>query len=88
MRLPAVYTGRYILANGDPRAFTVSAENRSDAAASIERLAREALGEQFKDARFEGVERKQKAVLILAVDAAGRTLKILRHISAGGTVLS
>lgn len=87
MRLPHLYIGRYILASGDPRAFTVSADNRSDAAANIERLAREALGERFKEARFEGVERKQKGVLLLAADG-GRVQKILRQVTPSGWVLS
>lgn len=88
MRLPSIYIGRFILANGDPRAFTVSADNRSDAAAMIERLGREALGERFHEARFEGVERKQKGVLIVAADPTGSVQKILRQITSAGTVLS
>lgn len=53
------YEGRYILANGSPRSFRVDAHNLSDAAAAIERQAREALGADFAGARCYGTERAQ-----------------------------
>jgi hypothetical protein len=53
------YKGRYILADGTPRAFTADAYNRSEAAALIERQAREVLGDAFKTARCEGTERSE-----------------------------
>jgi len=51
------YEGRYILADGRPRAFVVYSSNRSDAAAAIERQAREELGAEFAGARCHGTER-------------------------------
>lgn len=53
------YKARYILADGTPRAFTAYAWNRPEAAASIERQAREALGASFAGARCEGTERSE-----------------------------
>ncbi len=53
------YEGRYILANGSPRSFRVDAYNLSDAAAAVERQAREALGADFAGARCYGTERAQ-----------------------------
>jgi len=55
------YVGRYILADGTPhgrpRAFVVYASNLSDAAAAVERQAREALGADYAAARCYGTER-------------------------------
>lgn len=51
------YEGRYILANGSPRSFRVDAHNLADAAAAIERQAREELGAAFAGARCHGTER-------------------------------
>lgn len=55
------YVGRYILADGTthgtPRQFVSYATNRSDAAADVERQAREVLGAAFAGARCEGTER-------------------------------
>lgn len=51
------YEGRYILADGTPRSFRVYAHNLSDAAAAIERQAREELGAAFAIARCYGTER-------------------------------
>ena len=59
MRLESRYVGRYILEDGTPRAFAAYAFNRADAAASISRQAREALGDAYRHARAEGVERVQ-----------------------------
>ncbi len=53
------YEGRYILPNGSPRSFRVDAYNLSDAAAAVERQAREALGADFAGARCYGTERAQ-----------------------------
>lgn len=58
MRLPNRYTGRYVLASGTPRSFTVDAWNKAEAAAKVERMAREQLGEDdFRRALCYGVER-------------------------------
>lgn len=51
------YEGRYILADGRPHRFVAYSSNRSDAAAAIERQAREELGDAFAGARCEGTER-------------------------------
>lgn len=51
------YEGRYILADGRPRSFRVDAHNLSDAAAAIERQAREELGAAFASSRCYGTER-------------------------------
>lgn len=59
MRLESRYVGRYILADGTPRAFVAYAFNRADAAASIALQARESLGDAYRHARAEGVERVQ-----------------------------
>jgi hypothetical protein len=56
-RLPKRWEGRYILADGRPRAFVAYAHNRADAAADVERQAREALGPAFSSALSYGVER-------------------------------
>lgn len=56
-RLAARYEGRYILADGTPRRFIAYAHNRADAAADVERQAREALGPAFAAALSYGVER-------------------------------
>lgn len=58
MRTEQKYRGRYILADGRPRAFTVYAWNKSDAAAAVERQAREELTrEELAGALFYGVEK-------------------------------
>jgi len=51
------YEGRYILANGSPRSFRVDAHNLADAAAAVERQAREELGADFSSSRCYGTER-------------------------------
>ena len=51
------YEGRYILANGSPRSFRVDAHNLADAAAAVERQAREELGDAFASSRCYGTER-------------------------------
>jgi hypothetical protein len=58
----ARYVGRYILPDGTPhgrpRSFVVYAHNQSDAAAAVERQAREELGAAFAGARCYGTERE------------------------------
>jgi hypothetical protein len=57
MRLQKRYVGRYVLADGRPREFTVYAFNRSDADAAVVAKAREALSdEQRRAALYYGVE--------------------------------
>jgi hypothetical protein len=60
-RQPTRYTGRYVLADGRPRVFTAYAWNKSDAAAAVERQARETLTrEEFQAALFYGVEKDHR----------------------------
>ena len=56
-RQKARYEGRYVLADGRPRRFIAYAFNRSDAAADVQRQAREELGDAFATALSYGVER-------------------------------
>lgn len=56
-RLPFRYVGRFVLANGDPRAFHCSAWNKAEAAALIWNMAREVLADEFSGSLFFGVER-------------------------------
>lgn len=66
------YEGRYILADGRPRSFRVDAHNLSDAAAAIERQAREELGAAFASSRcYRNRTRLAFAVTLAAI--SGKT---------------